>query len=156
MERSSGLNPNTEEWWNFRPVTTSLWINFFTCKMMGVIVQGHKKHLRSMLLVVINGHMENLLFSLSVVSYSLWPHGLQHTRLPYPSPSPGVCSDSCPLSQWCHPTILSSIIPFSSFLQSFSASGSFPMSWLFSSGGQSIGASALASVLPMNIQGYFF
>ena len=135
---------------------TSLWISFFTCKMNGVIVQGHKKHPRSMLWVVINGYMENLLFSLSVVSYSLWPHGLQHARLPCPSPSLGACSNSCPLSQWCHPTMLSSIIPFSFFLQPFSASGSFPMSWLFSIGGQSIGTSASASVLPMNIHGSFF
>ena len=94
-----------------------------------------------------------LLFSCSVVSNSLWPHGLQHARLPCPSPTPGVCSNSCPLSQWCHPTISSSVIPLSSYPQSFPASGSFPMSWLFASGGQSIGASA--SVLPMNIQGWF-
>ena len=84
---------------------------------------------------------------------SLWPHGLQHTRLPCPSLSPGVCSNSCPLSQWCNPTISSSIAPFSSCPQSFPVSGSFPMSWLFTSGGQSFGASA--SVLPMNIQGWF-
>ena len=90
-------------------------------------------------------------FSCSVVSDSLWPHGLQHGRLPCPSPSPEVCSNSCPLSQWYHPTISSSVIPFSSCLQSFPASGSFLMSWFFTSGGQSIGASASASVLPMNI-----
>ena len=96
-----------------------------------------------------------LLFSHSVVSDSLWPHGLQHTRLPYPSPSPGICSNSCASSQWCHPTISSSFVPFSFCLQSFPASGSFPVSWLFTSGGQSIGASALASVLPMNIQDWF-
>ena len=92
-------------------------------------------------------------FSHSVVSDSLWPQRLQKTRLPCPSPTPGVYSNSCPLSWWCHPTIASSVIPFSSCLQPFPASGSFPMSWLFSSGGQSIGASA--SVLPMNIQGWF-
>ena len=86
---------------------------------------------------------------------SLWPHGLQHTRLPWPSPSPGVCSNSCSLSQWCHPTISSSVIPFSSCPQSFPASGSFPMSQFFASGGQSIRASASASALPMNIQGWF-
>ena len=80
-------------------------------------------------------------------------HGLQHTRPPCPSPSPEVCSNSCPLSQWCHPAISSSVVPFSSHLQSFPASGSFPMSQLFMSRGQSIGASASASVLPMNIQG---
>ena len=85
-----------------------------------------------------------LLFSCSVVSDSLWPHGLQHARLPCPSPSPGACSNSHPLSQWCHSTILSSVVPFSSCLQSFPASGSFLMNWLFVSGGQSIGASASA------------
>ena len=92
-------------------------------------------------------------FSHSVVSDSLWPHGLQqHARLPCPSPTPGVCSNSCPSSQWCRPTISSSVIPFSSRLQSFPASGSFPVSQFFASGGQSIGVSASASVLPMNIQ----
>ena len=84
-----------------------------------------------------------------------WPHGLQHTRAPCPSPTSGVYSNSCPLSQWCHPTISSSVIPFSSCLQSFQASGSFPMSQFFTSGGQSIGVSASASVLPMNTQDWF-
>ena len=88
------------------------------------------------------------------MSDSLRPHELQHTRLPYPSLFPGVFSDSCPLSQWCHPTISSSVIPFSSCPQSFPASGSSSRSQFFTSGGQSIGASALASVLPMNIQGW--
>ena len=116
-----------------------------------------------------------LLFSHSVVNNSLWSHGLQHTRLPCPSPSPGACSKSCPLSQWCHPTISSSVVAsppafnlsqpqglfqwvgrFTSCLQSFPASGSFPMSWLFASDGQSIGASASALVLLMNIQGFSF
>ena len=91
----------------------------------------------------------------SVGSNSLWPHGWQYTRLPFPSPSPGACSNSCPLSRWCHPTISSSVTHFSSYLQSFPASGSFPMSWLFASGGQSIGTSASASILPMKIQGWF-
>ena len=94
-------------------------------------------------------------FSCSVVSYSLRPHEPQHARPPCPSPTPRVHPNPCPLSQWCHPTILSSVIPFSSCPQSFPASGSFPMSQLFSSGGQSIGVSALASVLPMNIQDRF-
>ena len=94
-----------------------------------------------------------LLFSCSVMSYSLWPHGLQQARFPCPSASPGACSNLCSLNQWCHPTISSSVIPFFC-LQSFAISGSFPMSWLFASGAQSIGASA--SVLPMNIQGCFF
>ena len=96
-----------------------------------------------------------LLFSRSVVSNSLQPHGLQHARLSCPSPSPRVCSNSCPLSQWCHPTISTSVIPFSSCPQSFPASGPFLMSQLLGSGGQSIGASASASVLPMNIQDWF-
>ena len=96
-----------------------------------------------------------LLFTHSVVSNSLWPHGLQHARLPCPSPSPGAYSNSCPLSWWCHPTISSSVVPFSSCLQSFPASGSFLMSQLFTSGGQSIGASASISVLPMNIRDWF-
>ena len=88
----------------------------------------------------------------SVVSDSLWPYGLQHVRLPCPSPSSGVCSNSCPLSRWCYPTILSSVVPLSSCLQSFPASRSFQMSQSFTSGGQSIGVSVSASVLPMNIQ----
>ena len=87
------------------------------------------------------------------MSSSLQPHGLQHARLPCASPSPGTCSNSCPLSQWCHPTISSSVISFSSCLQSFPASGSFLINWLFASGNHSIGASA--SVLPVNIQGWF-
>ena len=91
-------------------------------------------------------------FSHSVVSHSLWPYGLQHTRLPCPSPTPGAYSNSCPLSWWCHPTISSSVIPFSSHLQPFPTSGSFQMSQFFTSGGQSIGVSALISVLPMNTQ----
>ena len=86
---------------------------------------------------------------------SLQPHGLQHARLPYPSPSPRLRSNSCPLSPWCHSNISSSLVPFSSCLQSFPASGSFPVNQLFTSGGQSIAASASASVLPMNIQGWF-
>jgi len=98
--------------------------------------------------------MPLLLFSHSIISNSLRPHGLQHARLPCPSPSPGACSNSCPLSWWCHPTISSSVIPFSC-LQSLPASGSFQMSRFFTSGGQSIGVSASASALPMNIQDWF-
>ena len=94
-------------------------------------------------------------FSHSVLSDSLQHHRLQHAKLPCPSPTLGACSNSCPLSQWCHPTISSSVIPFSSSFQSFPASGSFPMSQFFASGGQSIGVSASASVLPMNIQDWF-
>ena len=89
------------------------------------------------------------------MSDSLQPHGLQHTRPPSPSPTPGIYSNSCLSSWWCHPTISSSIAPFSSCLQSFLASGSFPVSQFFASGSQSIGVSASASVLPMNIHDWF-
>ena len=91
--------------------------------------------------------LSSIQFSRSVMSDSLQPHGLQHARLPYQSPTPGACSNSCPLSQWCHPTISSSVILFSC-LESFPASGSFPMSQFFASGSQSTGVSASASVLP--------
>ena len=101
------------------------------------------------------GTFSSVQFSHSVVSDSLWPHGLQHARPPCPSPTPGLYSHSYPLSSWCHPTISSSVITFSSCLQSFPASGSFSMSQLFISGGQSIGVSASASVLPMNTQDWF-
>jgi len=102
--------------------------------------------------------MHYLLLSLcshSVLSDSLQPHGLQHARLSYPSSSLGACSNSCVLSWWCHPTISSSVVPLSSCLQSFPASGSFPVSQVFASGGQSIGISASEWVLPMNIQSWF-
>ena len=94
-------------------------------------------------------------FSYSVVSDSLQPHGLENTRSHCPSPTPGVYSNLCPLCWWCHPTISSSVIPFSSHLKSFPASGSFQMSQFFTSGGQSIGVSASTSVLSMNIQDWF-
>ena len=97
---------------------------------------------------------QSVQFSHSVVSNSLWPHGLQYARPPCPSPTPRAYSNSCPLSRWCHPTISSSVVSFSSHLQSFPASGSFQMSQLFASGGQSIGVSASTSVLPMNTQGW--
>ena len=95
-------------------------------------------------------YLPGIQFSGSIVSDSLWHHGLQHARLPCPSPTPGACSNS-----WCHPTISSSVIPFSSCLQSFPASGSFLMNQFFASGGQNIRVSASASVLPMNIQDWF-
>ena len=94
-------------------------------------------------------------FSCSVVSNSLRSHGLQNARPPCLTPTPRIYSNLCPLSRWCHPTILSSVVPFFSHLQSFPASGSFPMSQFFTSDGQSIGVSASASVLPMNIQDWF-
>ena len=99
--------------------------------------------------------MLSVQFSRSVVSNSLRPHGLQHAKLPCPSSTPRACSNSYPLSWWCHPTISSSVVPFSSNLQSFLAWGSFLVSHFFTSGGQSIEASASASVLPMYIQDDF-
>ena len=101
------------------------------------------------------GVLSSVQFSRSIVSNSLRPHELQHTRPPCPSPTPRVYSNSCPLSWWCHPTILSSIVHFSSPLQSFPASGSLQMSQPFASGGQSIGVSVSTSVLPINIQDWF-
>ena len=100
-------------------------------------------------------NLQAVQFSHSVVSFSLRPRGLQHDRLPCPSSTPRACSNSCPSCQWCHPVISSSVVPFSSCLQSFPASGSFQMSQFFASGGQSVGASASASVLPMNIKDWF-
>ena len=97
-------------------------------------------------------NLADVQFCHSVMSHSLQPHGLQHTRLPCPSPAPGACSNSGLSSHWCHPTISSSVIPFSSCLKSFPASGSFQMSQFFASGGQSIGVSVSTSVLLMNIQ----
>ena len=100
-------------------------------------------------------YLPSVQFSHSVMYDSLQHHGLWHARLLWPSSTPGTCSNSCPPSWWCHPTISSSVVPCSSHLQSFPASGSFQMSQILASGGQSIGASASASVLPMNIQNIF-
>ena len=106
--------------------------------------------------VTVHGVTKNSVqFSRSVVSNSLWPHEPQHTRPPCPSPTPGVHPNPCPFRQWCHPTISSSVIPFSSCPQSFPALGSFQMSQFFTKDGQSIEVSASASVLPMNIQDWF-
>ena len=99
--------------------------------------------------------MYNIISSFVQSYLTLWPHELQHARLPCPSPTPRACPNSRPPSWWCHPTISSSVIPFSSCLQSFPASGFFQMSQLFTSGGQSIGVSASASVLPVSIQVWF-
>ena len=101
------------------------------------------------------GAVSAIQFSLSIMSNSLWSHGLQHARLPCPSQTSRAYSNSCPPCRWCHPTISSSVVPFSSCLQSFPGSGSFPVSQFFISGGQSIGVSASASLFPMNIQGWF-
>ena len=102
-----------------------------------------------------NSQFSSVLFIHSVVSDSLQPHGLQHARPPCPSPTPEVYSNSCPLSQWWHPAISSSVVPFSSCPQSFPASGSFQMSQFFASGSQSVGVSSSTSVLPMTIQDWF-
>ena len=119
----------------------------------------HKVVKTEMTLLLNNSHdyqiWLSVQFSHSVVSDSLRPHGLQHARPPCPSSTPRACSNSCPSSQWCHPTISSSVIPFSSCLQSFPASGAFQISQFFTSGGQSVGVSASAWVLPMNIQDWF-
>ena len=121
-------------------------IFFFQC-----FISGAEAWLTSNRWFYITHNKQLLLFSHSVVSDSLRPHGLQHARLPCLSLSPGVCSNSCPLSQWCYLTISSSVFHLSSCPQSFPASGSIPVSWLFTFAGQSIGVSA--SVLPMNIWG---
>ena len=114
--------------------------------------QTHRQKTNLWLPVGTERGFSSIPFSRSVVSDSLWSHGLQHARTPCPSPTPGAYSNSCPLIWWRHPTISSSVIPFSCCFQSFPESGSFPVRWFFASGRQSIGASALASVLPMNIQ----
>ena len=113
---------------------------------MDLFVQNNTMYL------IMYTYISSVQFSSSVVSNSLQPHGLQHARLPCLSPPPRACSNSCPLSWWCHPAISSSVIPFSSCPQSLPASGSFPMSQLFASGGKSTGVSASASVPPMNTQ----
>ena len=105
--------------------------------------------------MILNKYSIKFKFSLSVVSDSFRPHGLQYARFSCPSSIPGVCSNLCPLRRWCHPTISSSVIPLSSCVQYFPASESFPMSQFFTSGDQSIGPSASASVLPVNIQDWF-
>ena len=110
-------------------------------------------NLWSLLILLLQTFFNLLLLSRSVMSDSLQPHELQHARLPCPSLSPGVCTNSCPLNWWCHPTISSSVVPLSSYFQSFPALGSFLMSRVFASGGWSIAASV--SVHPMNIQGWF-
>ena len=118
---------------------------------------SHSQHMLFLRKVEKTGdiYFESVQFSCSVASNSLRPHGLQHARPPCPSPTPRGYSNSCPLSRWCHPTISFSVVPFSYCLQSFPASGSFPMSQFFPSGGWSIGVSASTSVLPRSIQDLF-
>ena len=141
----------------------NIWSSYFEIgKHTKVMLHRKRKKLTLMKICLHNNSLYyfynlsvSIQFSCSVMSNSLQPHGLQHARFPCPSPTPRICSDSCALIQWCHPTISYSVVPFSSHLQSFPASGSFQMSQFFTSGGQSIGVSASASVLPMNTQDWF-
>ena len=135
----------------------SRWLFFFlTHRQPYDILYLHLKLLYALKCDISNPfQFSSVQFNCSVVSDSLRPHGLQHARLPCPSPTPGAYSNSCPPSRWCHQTISSSVIPFSSSLQPFPAWGSFPVSQFFISGCQSIGVPASASVLPMNIQDWF-
>ena len=133
------------------------WIKkqWMVCPESGILLNSKKKWAIRSWKDMDETNEHSVQFSHSVVSDSFRPHGLQHTRSPCPSSTPRVYSNSCPLSRWCHPTISSSIIPFSSHLQPFPASGSFLTSQLFASGGQSTEISASISVLPTNIQDWF-
>ena len=151
-------------WSSLPPATPSQPSRLSQSTRLGSLCHTANSHWRSVLSMVMYMFQYHSLklqaitsvqFSRSVVSNSLRPHGLQHTRLPCPSPTPGACSNSCPLSRWCHPTILFPVVPFSSCLQSVLASESFQMSQFFASGGQSFGVSASAPVLPMNILDWF-
>ena len=128
-------------------------MQYISCETSGWV--KHKLESRLPGEISVTSGIKVLLFSRSVMSNSLQPHGWQHIRLPCPPPSPRACSNSHPLTQWCHPIISSPVISFSSCLQSLPASGYFLMSQLFASGGQSIETSASAPVLPMDIQGWF-
>ena len=161
--------PRTEEPGRLQSMGSQSWIRPSDHHLTCMVIPGNTSKcfpqqpfffLRSLQTVLphsqsLSTQLGSVLFSRSVVSDSLWPHESQHARPPCPSPTPGAHPNSCPSSWWCHPAISSSVVPFSSCLQSFPASRSFQMSQLFTSGGQSIGASASASVLPMNIQDWF-
>ena len=138
-----------------RPIQLPTWL-LVSCYLLWIVHYPTVEHpcclARTIMSHYLSVRFGSVQFSCSVVSNSLRPHGLQHTRPPCLSSTPRVDSNSCPLSQWCHPTISSSVIPFSSCLQSIPASGSFPKSQFFISGGQSIEVSASTSVLPMNTQ----
>ena len=130
-----------------------MWFRFFS--VLQHSTEAHMENPLSVLPVfLLHIQFSSAQFSRSVVSDSLWPHGVQHTRFPCPSPNPRAYSNSCPSSWWCHPTVSFSVVPFS-FLQSSRVSGSFPMTQFFALGGQSTGASASASAHPMNIQDWF-
>ena len=138
-------------WWLtiLRIFSCTYWC-FFSLNFINFeIILGLEKNCKNSTKLSVTLSLSSVQFSCSVVSDSLWPHEAQHPRPPYPSPAPGVYPNSCPLSRWCHPTTSSSVIPFSSCPQSFPASGSFPMSQLFSSGGQSIKSFSL-SISPSN------
>ena len=146
-----------------KPRTGGRWCVYMVCNVSTcvIICSNRGLWLNRLLIVVILSIVldyvisDSVQFSRSVMSDSLWPHGLQHARLPCPSPTPRACSTSCLSSRWWYPTISSSVIPFSSCLQSFLAPGSFPLSQFFTLSGQSIGVSASASILSMNIQDWF-
>ena len=129
--------------------------SFFFCWLTPILLRKEEERNQQIMLRTVFYVWVSVQFSHSVMSNSLRSHGLHQIRFPCLSQTPGACSNSCPSSWWCHPTISLSVIPFSSCLQSFPASGSFPVSQFFASGGQSIGVSALASVFPMNIQDWF-
>ena len=164
---SPGLLTEVSLWIRYRTLSVQGWAGQSCCCDMTLEDNWQKRNYPWLLVPNRTFGDENLVaemplvqrishqFSCSVMSNSLQPHGLQHTRPPCPSPTPGVHSNSCPLSWWCHPAISSSVIPFSSHPQSFPASGSFPVSQFFTSVGQSIADSVSASVLPMNIQAWF-
>ena len=142
----------------FGPSMTSLFViqhslmclSMILCSLFWLYIHTYMEISILTCLVLLLLFLPCIQFSCSVVSDSLWDHGLQHTRLPCPSPTPGAYSNSCPLSPWCHPTVSFSVVPFSSCLRSFPASGFFSTSQFFASGGQSIEVLASASVLPMN------
>ena len=146
--------------WTFLALPTSYWDNVEIVTITGAFDGGYPDTFKGRWSCSASCRGGTELGGLGSCSVDQWcqtlqPHGLQHTRLPFPSPSPGACSDSCPLSWWCHPTISLFVVPFSSCLPSSLASGFFLMSQFFASGSQNIGASASASVLPMNTQDWF-
>ena len=147
---------NTQCWWRHEEIKTlpHSWQELNQYNLSGNLGKVYFKSLKNAYTLILQVYrsFSSVQFSHSVMSDSLLPHELQHARPPCPSPTPGLYPNSYPLSQWCHPTIPSSVIPFSSCLQTFPTSGSFQMSQLFTSDGQNIGVSASTSVLPMNTQ----
>ena len=155
-ERISGRHILKSE--TFKSLTDKIWNNKLQVHLSTCIPEQFSFHIQTCsqhLILRLSISFKLLLFSCQVVFDSSQPHSLQHTRLPCPLPSPGICPSSSPLHQWCHSTISSSVIPFFSCPQSFPASGSFKMNQIFTSGGQSIGSSASASVLSKSLQSWF-